>query len=258
MNNTKLSERLQLVLEQIPQGSRLADIGSDHALLPVAALESGRAVFAVAGEVNEGPFEAARRGVAEAGKGKVISVRRGDGLEVLEPGEVDSISIAGMGGSLIAAILDRGRQQGKLEGVTTLSLQPNVGEDNLRRWLLEHGWVLTAEHILEEDGKIYEVLTAVPEAAGTLTNAEVYSDLKLAGGEVVCSKERLIQMGPWLLRSPNDVFFDKWQGEIRKLESILASLSRSELASAEYKRKVVTGQIKEITEVLECLRKDRL
>jgi tRNA (adenine22-N1)-methyltransferase len=258
MNNTKLSERLQLVLEQIPQGSRLADIGSDHALLPVAAVESGRAVFAIAGEVNEGPFEAARKGVAEAGQGKVISVRRGDGLEVLEPGEVDSITIAGMGGALIAAILDRGRLQGKLEGVTTLALQPNVGEDILRRWLLNHGWVLTAEQILEEDGKIYEILTAVPAAKSEgLTNEEVYGALALADGKVICDQNRLLQMGPWLLRAPNDVFFDKWQGEIRKLESILSSLSRSELASAEDKRKAITGQIKEITEVLQCLPKDR-
>lgn len=258
MNNTKLSERLQLVLEQIPAGSRLADIGSDHALLPVAAVKSGKVVFAVAGEVNEGPYEAARRGVAEAGQSQSISVRRGDGLEVLQAGEVDSISIAGMGGSLIAAILERGRQQGKLEGVKTLALQPNVGEDTLRRWLLENGWILMAEHILEEDGKIYEILTAVPEAAaGAPGNDEVYADLKLGDGPIVCDREMLITMGPWLLRAPNDVFFVKWQGEIKKLEGILSSLSRSELASAEDKRQAITSQIKEITEVLACLQKDK-
>lgn len=79
--------------------------------------------------------------------GKQIEVRRGDGLEVLEPGEADSISIAGMGGALIAAILDRGKSLGKLAGVKLLALQPNVGEDILRRWLLNNHWVLTAEHI---------------------------------------------------------------------------------------------------------------
>lgn len=258
MNNIKLSDRLQLLLEQVPEGSILADIGSDHALLPVAAVQSGRAASAIAGEVNAGPYEAAVRGVAEAGLGSRIAVRRGDGLEVLEPGEADCITIAGMGGSLIAAILERGRKLGKLAGVKTLALQPNVGEDILRRWLLGNGWVLIAEHILEEDGKIYEILTAVPEGEAALTNNELYSGCPLFGGKVEGDQELLLQMGPWLLQSPNPVFAAKWQGEIAKLETILAALSRSELETAEEKRSKVRLQIKRIREVLECLPKDRL
>ncbi|KWX75723.1 SAM-dependent methyltransferase [Paenibacillus riograndensis] len=258
MNNNKLSNRLQLVLEQIPQGSIVADIGSDHALLPVAAVASGRAPSAVAGEVNPGPFEAARRGVAEAGLGKVIAVRRGDGLEVLEPGEADCITIAGMGGALIASILNRGLSLGKLEGVKTLALQPNVGEDILRRWLLNHGWVLTAEHILEEDGKIYEILTAVrEEAAEGITNEQLYRGLQLDGG-MVCDRELLLEMGPWLLQAPNAAFFAKWQGEIAKLQGILTSLSRSEQAPAEERRNQISAQINRIVEVLACLPKDKL
>jgi len=258
MNNVKLSDRLQQLLEQIPQGSRLADIGSDHALLPVAAVESGKAVFAIEGEVNPGPFDAACKGVAEAGLGKVISVRRGDGLEVLEPDEVNCITIAGMGGALIAAILDRGQSQGKLKEVTTLLLQPNVGEDILRRWLLNNKWVLVAERILEEDGKLYEVLTAVPEnTEAGITNESVYRELTLGDSAKVLGQEALLQMGPWLLQAPNAVFFAKWQGEIQKLEGILTSLSRSELESAEHKRKQIQGQIREITEVLQCLPRDK-
>ncbi len=258
MNKVKLSDRLQLLLDQVPEGSRLADIGSDHALLPVAAVESGKAVSAIAGEVNQGPYEAALKGVAEAGLGKQIAVRRGDGLEVLEPGEADCITIAGMGGSLIAAILGRGQALGKLEGVKTLALQPNVGEDLLRRWLLNNGWVVTAEHILEEDGKIYEVLTAYPEGdAFGLTNEQLYLERVLPGG-VICSPDMLLQMGPWLLEKPNAVFTAKWQGEIAKLEGILGSLSRSELDSAEEKRSKIRAQIKKISEVLECLPKDKL
>ncbi|MEK3669553.1 MULTISPECIES: tRNA (adenine(22)-N(1))-methyltransferase [unclassified Paenibacillus] len=259
VNNVKLSDRLQRLLEQVPEGSRLADIGSDHALLPVAAVMSGRVPSAIAGEVNLGPYEAAGRGVAEAGLSKQIAVRRGDGLEVLEPGEADCITIAGMGGSLIAAILERGRQLGKLAGVKTLALQPNVGEDILRRWLLGNGWVLISEHILEEDGKTYEILTAVPEGteAGR-TNEQLYREQTLAGGKVALDQGLLLQMGPWLLQAPNEVFMAKWQGEISKLEGILTSLSRSELEAAEEKRSKISAQIKQIAEVLECLPKDRL
>ena len=259
MNNIKLSKRLQLVLEKIPAGSRFADIGSDHALLPIAAIEIGKAVFAVAGEVNPGPYDAACKAVAAAGKGNTISVRRGDGLDVVTPGEVDCITIAGMGGSLIASILDRGLETGKLHGVTVLALQPNVGEDILRRWLVKNGWVLIAENILEEDGKIYEILTAVPEVKGSeLSNESLYKELVLDGGTVTCGQDLLLEMGPWLLRSPNAAFHSKWRGEIAKLNTILSSLSRSELASAEDKRMTIGARIQEITEVLQCLPKDRL
>lgn len=258
MNNIKLSDRLQRLLEQVPEGSRLADIGSDHALLPVAAVGSGRIPSAIAGEVNPGPFEAARRGVAEAGLSRKIDVRRGDGLEVLEPGEADCITIAGMGGSLIAAILERGQKLGKLAGVKTLALQPNVGEDILRRWLLQNGWLLVSEHILEEDGKIYEILTAIPESDGAAgANEQLYREYELAGGKVVLDQGLLLQMGPWLIQAPNEVFKTKWQGEISKLETILTSLSRSELEAAEEKRSRIKLQIKQIAEVLECLPKDR-
>lgn len=258
MNNIKLSNRLRLLLDQIPEGSRMADIGSDHALLPLAAVESGKAAYAVAGEVNPGPFDAACRAVAAAGREKVISVRRGDGLEVLEPGEADCITIAGMGGSLIASILERGQAAGKLQGVAVLALQPNVGEDILRRWLVNNGWVLITENILEEDGKIYEVLTAVPEVEGTeWSNEALYRPLALSGGKIVCGPDLLLQMGPWLLRAPNAAFHSKWQGEIDKLTTILGSLARSELESAEDKRKKIRGRIQEITEVLQCLPKDK-
>lgn len=259
MNNIKLSNRLQLLLNKIPVGSRFADIGSDHALLPIAALESGRAEFAIAGEVNPGPFDAARKAVAAAGLGNSISVRRGDGLEVLESAEVNCITIAGMGGSLIASILERGRVLGKLQGVEVLALQPNVGEDILRRWLLKNGWVLTAEDILEEDGKIYEVLTAVPELESSeWSNERLYEPLALGGGAVHCERKALLEMGPLLLRSPNAAFQLKWRGEIAKLEHILSSLSRSELESAENKRLEIHTRIQEITEVLQCLPKDKL
>ncbi|MNN93803.1 hypothetical protein D3C81_2123240 [compost metagenome] len=74
---------------------------------------------------------------------------------------------------------------------------------------------------------------------------------------MVRGQETLLQMGPFLIQAPNEVFFAKWQGEIQKLEGILTSLSRSELESAENKRKLIREQIKEITEVLQCLPKDK-
>ncbi|OZB91692.1 class I SAM-dependent methyltransferase [Paenibacillus sp. XY044] len=256
----KLSRRLQLIMEQIPPGSRLADIGSDHALLPVAAVQAGLVVKAVAGEVNQGPLQAAAKQVAEAGRGDDISVRLGDGLAVISPGEVDVITIAGMGGSLIASILNEG--QDKLSEVKRLILQPNVGEDLLRRWLIDHAWVLVSELIIEEDGKIYEILTAVPENSSPVrSNEELYLERTWQTGEagdvVSLSKDLLIRMGPWLLEQPSEVFIAKWEGELAKMEGILKSVSSSQLASAEAKARELNEEMKQIREVLACLQKDK-
>ncbi|MEC0369911.1 tRNA (adenine(22)-N(1))-methyltransferase [Paenibacillus chibensis] len=257
----KLSRRLEMILELIPGQSRLADIGSDHALLPVAAVKSGRVVQAVAGEVNPGPLKAAAKQVAEAGLQEQIAVRRGDGLAVIAAGEVDVITIAGMGGSLIASILDQG--QDKLDGVQLLILQPNVGEDILRRWLMEHGWLLTSERIMEEDGKIYEILTAVPEkederiSSRLLYESQEWPSVN-GNGTFTVTSALLLRMGPWLLKEPTSVFFDKWKSELEKLEGILASLSSSRLESAETKSLQIKQEMEQIKEVLACLQKGRL
>lgn len=251
----KLSNRLQQIHDQIPEGSRLADIGSDHALLPVAAVRSGKAVSAVAGEVNPGPYEAARKQVSDAGLQEKITVRRGDGLEVVSAGEVDVITIAGMGGALIASILDRGLS--KLEEVKMLILQPNVGEDILRRWLLDHQWVVVAERLLEEDGKIYEIITAMPQATSPIANEEVYLPRPLEGG-VVLTQDLLLRMGPYLVDRPTDVFFAKWESEIVKLKGVVQSISKSDQNSSREKAAEVERLIANLKEVLECLPKVKL
>ncbi|CAM2830200.1 tRNA (adenine(22)-N(1))-methyltransferase TrmK [Paenibacillus sediminis] len=251
----KLSARLQQIADQIPAGSRLADIGSDHALLPVSTVQSGIVISAIAGEVNPGPFQAAQKQVAEAGLSEVISVRKGNGLEVIEPGEVDVITIAGMGGSLIVRILTEGSE--KLEGVSRLVLQPNIGEDVVRRWLVREGWYLVEEHILEEDGKIYEILTAERVQNASERNEQLYAERELQGCGIGLSKEMLISMGPYLVEKTNAAFFKKWQGEIAKLERIRKSLSESELEASKQKEKAIASEIEQIKEVLKCLQKGR-
>lgn len=251
----KLSARLQLIADLLPAGGRFADIGSDHALLPVAAVRSGRASFAVAGEVNDGPLEAARRQVAEAGETARISVRKGDGLAVISPGEVDAITIAGMGGALIVSILNGGRD--KLAGVKRLVLQPNVGEEFVRRWLLENGWFLAEETIFEEDGKIYEVMMAEPSTQAAELNAELYRERELADGKVRLTKELLLLMGPRLTSAPNEVFLQKWESELRKLDKIRRSIASSALEASREKEEELTRLAEQLKEVLACLPKDK-
>lgn len=259
----KLSTRLTKIAEQIPTGSRLADIGSDHALLPVFAMRKGMITEAIAGEVNVGPRDAAQRQVNEAGLKEKINVRLGNGLAVIQPGEVDVVTIAGMGGVLIVSILSEGLD--KLEGVKRLILQPNVGEENVRRWLLEHNWYLSHEQILEEDGRIYEILTAdrLPDAVEL--NQQLYKGITLtshsetnqAHGYVV-DRDSLLRFGPYLIQEGSSIFQYKWSQEIHKLEKVAASTGKSENEEAQAKSAVFRQQLQTVKEVLLCLQKDKL
>jgi tRNA (adenine22-N1)-methyltransferase len=260
----KLSKRLQRIADYVTPGSRVADIGSDHALLPVYLVQSGKCSSAIAGELNTGPFQAALKQTADAGLSKVISVRQGNGLAVLTPGECDTVTIAGMGGSLMSAILEDGYINGKLAGVRELVLQPNVGEDEVRIWLLEKGWLLMSEAILEEDGKIYEVLHAqasdgqcVKQGQSDKQHADIYDSafLKLPYAEERLHRV-LLRMGPHLLREGSSVLTLKWKSEINKLERIIARMSESDGAESALKAAQFRKDIDTIEEVLQCLRTD--
>lgn len=252
----KLSKRLQTIADRVTNGSRVADIGSDHALLPVYLVQSGKSPSAIAGELNAGPLEAARKQIAAAGLSNAIQARQGDGLSVLSPGEADTVTIAGMGGSLMSDILEAGWTAGRLEGVRELVLQPNVGEELVRRWLVRRGYLLRGEAILEEDGRIYEVLHAAAAGAeeAEAGNRRLYDaaflPMNFAPGE---GAEWLQRMGPYLLRSEETTLEKKWRLELEKLERIRRQLALSELEESRKKADALEDEMKRIEEVLACL-----
>lgn len=207
MNSDKLSERLEAVARYIPKGFSFADIGSDHAYLPCYMAKKDKISFAIAGEVVDGPYNSALKQVKLEGLTSKVSVRKGNGLEVIQPSEVQCITIAGMGGALIADILEQGKD--KLENVNRLILQPNVSAYSVRKWLYSNDWELVAEEILEEDGKIYEVLVA--ERGNQQSKQEVLN-------------EKLMLLGPFLLISKNKAFVKKWMQEKNNWIRILNQL----------------------------------
>lgn len=210
MDYTHLSKRLHRVGEFVPEGSILADIGSDHAYLPAYLVLNKRIESAIAGEVVEGPFQSAKNLVAELNLTSSIQVRKGDGLDVLNlADEVDAISICGMGGTLIKDILDRGYKNNRLSGNEVLLLQPNVGEKTLRTWLMDHSYIIIEEDIVRENEKTYEIIIA--------KKAE----------EIETLSEKELMFGPKLLNEPNDIFKNKWCHELKQLENISKQLEKS-------------------------------
>lgn len=228
MNKIVLSDRLLAVAGFVKSGARLADIGSDHAFLPTYLMNQGQIDFAVAGEVVKGPFEIAQSHVAEAGLSSQITVRLADGLAAVTAEDaVDTIVIAGMGGLLISEILQAGL--GKIQkSDIQLILQPNNHEDTLRRWLIEHGFVLSAEKILLDAGKFYEILVA-----------------HFAGENSIELDELDYQFGPFLRREKSEVFVHRWQKELRTLQKILQHLPENQIEKAQAVQKKL-AQIEEV------------
>lgn len=243
--SVKLSQRLKTIADQVHYSSRMADIGSDHALLPVYLAQQGIIECAIAGELNEGPFLAASKQVQQAGLEHIISVRHGDGLSVLRANEVDTIVIAGMGGSTMVSILEQGLHC--LTGVKRLIVQPNVGEFALRDWFVQENWFLQAEYILEEDGLMYEILIAVPADTDELKQrqADLYKPIVLEDGFHV-DQFSLKLMGPYLTRESNLTFKTKWLQEIEKREWIIHHLSKSGQLESFDKRIKLEAEIKSI------------
>nr|WP_150960027.1 class I SAM-dependent methyltransferase [Aneurinibacillus sp. XH2] len=249
-----ISKRLKQIALLVPQGSRLADIGSDHALLPVYLVQQGKIESAIAGELNPGPYAAAAKQVREAGLSGQIDVRNGDGLSVLKDGEADVAVIAGMGGHLIARILGEGIAA--LPSIRRLILQPNVGEEAVRQWLLDNGWFLEQEHIMEEDGKIYEILAAIRSEEADEANQALYCVRPVEGTEgIMLERADLISMGPYLVQEVSPVFVAKWEREIDKLVKVSDQLANSRLEASEAKQEQINKRIDRIKEVLQCLQK---
>jgi tRNA (adenine22-N1)-methyltransferase len=234
LNTEKLSERLEAVAQFVPYGSKVADIGSDHAYLPCYLVKKGLVPFAIAGEVVLGPFESAQRQVKQEGLSNRISVRMGDGLDVLQPGDVNCITIAGMGGTLIASILERGKE--KLDGISRLILQPNISAVTIRKWLLENKWEIKDEEIIEEDGKIYEVLVA-----------EKGQPLKPYTNEL----ETELLLGPFLIKKKGEAFLRKWRLEAESWHKILKQLEKASSAvETIQKRQELIQMIKRVEGVI--------
>ena len=219
-----LDKRLQAVASLVPQGSRFADIGTDHAYLPVWLLEQGVIASAVAGDIAAGPCQAARTTVAMHGAASSIAVRQGSGLAVLRPGEADCIAICGMGGSTIISILAADMAVAK--GAQRLLLQPMAGAAALRRWLVAQGWCITREELVDDEPHFYEIICA--------ERAEKYAARASDAGEQ-CYSEVEYLVGPALLRDGHPLLAKHIARQQASLQELLTNMARSERAKASTK-----------------------
>ncbi len=172
-----LDSRLRLAADFVRLGSRVADIGTDHAHLPVTLVSEGKSPSAIASDIREGPVANARRTVEEAELGRVVSVRLGNGLQTVQPDEVDDIIVAGMGGETIAMILEEAPWVKNAH--YRLILQPMTRAEKLRAYLFENGFTIAEERVTCVGRHWYTVLCAA------------YSGTAIAADEARCFVGRI-------------------------------------------------------------------
>ena len=154
-----LGPRLQAIFDAVRPGAVVADIGTDHAHIPIALVQEGMCEKVIAVDIKEGPLEIAKHNIHEYGYDDVIDVRLSDGLEAVSPDEVDTVIITGMGGTLICDILSRAIGFDSHDFI----LQPMTAQDELREFLFRNGYRIIREHLVQEDDKIYCVMVVVHE-----------------------------------------------------------------------------------------------
>ena len=157
LNNTvHLGARLAACASYCRKGSSIADIGTDHALLPIYLMQTGTASAAIASDINSEPLSRAKENAERFDMLDRLSLRLGSGLEKIAPGEVDDIVIAGMGGDLISDIL--AAAEWVKDARYRLILQPMSKPERLRAWLWSNGFEITEETALIDNGRCYSVL----------------------------------------------------------------------------------------------------
>lgn len=208
-----LSKRLATITKYIQKAKPLADIGSDHAQIPIVAVNELQVPFAIAGEVAEGPWSRSLAAVQSAHLEDQIDVRLGDGLEVLKTDDpIAQVVIAGMGGQLITQILKRGLDQQRVKKEMTFILQANKDVPELRKSLLQQGFFITNEDIVAEGHFFYEIVVCT-------YNPDEKSE--------EWSQEDLL-FGRYVQRNSPAIFEDKWHFEQDKLQKIKEQLHQSD------------------------------
>jgi len=227
-----LAKRLAALAAYVPASGVVADIGTDHAYLPIFLIEAGISKRVIATDLNPGPLETATRAVEERLLKDRIDLRLGDGLKTLEPGEAEVLVLAGMGGNTIKEIL--AAAPAVLMNVSRLVMQPMADAGDLRLWLAGNGWKIISEKLVEEDNRLYQIIVAEP-------GRELYND------------KLYLELGPRLIEG-RDPLLKTYLGKIiDQYERALAGVASGKSKAAREKARQLKAKLGRIREVAKCL-----
>lgn len=180
----ELSVRLQAVADMVTEGTKVADVGTDHAYIPIYLVEHDKNPSAIAMDINRGPLKKAEENISSHNLENKIETRLSDGLKQLHLGEADSVVIAGMGGGLVVKIMEEGTLYKKY--VKEWILQPQSEISKVRQYLNENGYCIVEENMVIDEGKFYPMMRVTE---GTI---EEYTQEELCYGKCLLKEKNPI------------------------------------------------------------------
>lgn len=198
MEQIKINDRLLTAIPFVRQGKRFADIGTDHAYLPIYLMDKGIIASAVAADINQGPLDKAQENILKYGFNDSISTVLCDGLTKIEPDSVDDIAIFGMGGELIVKIIDEASWV--KDSDKRLILQPMTHPEKLREYLTKNGFFIVGETLSFDRGKIYQTICAQYDGIVREYDAFTYA------------------FGEYILKNKNNLLLELMEMTKKKLE----------------------------------------
>ena len=202
-----MTQRLLCVASFVQKGAKVADVGTDHAYIPIWLVQQEIAENAIAMDINRGPIMRAEANIKKFSMGTRISTRLSDGLEKLCPGEADAVVIAGMGGILINEILEKATHL--YDSVQRYILQPMTAVEETRKYLETHGFIIEDERLAREDEKFYCVLS-------------------VRRGEMRISREIDYYVGRKLIENKDPLLSGYLEGKIYEYDKAIVSLKHSD------------------------------
>lgn len=213
----------------------MADVGCDHGYLGIYLLQSGQASFVHASDLREMPIKRARQNAAQYGVAEKMRFSRADGLTAVQAGTVDTVVCAGMGGDLIAQIVEAAPWL-KQEGYT-LILQPQSSGNDLRRYLGENGFSIRKEQLVQDGGFLYAVMT-----------------VRYGGGKPVSPGRQYASEA--LLRSGDPLLVPYLSRIERSLINTVAGISKGVTEEDRKKLAYYGAALEEISELLQQIKND--
>jgi len=211
------SLRIRCIAERVAYET-MADIGTDHAFIPIAALRIGVAKKAVACDLRAGPLERARQNICACGLESQIETRLGYGLDPLCPGEAETITIGGMGGMLMSEIFEQGRDVAA--SACQLVLQPQRDIPHVRKAVHRIGFRIEGESIVAEANQFYFVLDC-------------------RNGDDAAYSERDYMFGRFLPDEASEVYKDYLAKQMKEHETLLLRLEGSSEAVEQKKQEII-------------------
>lgn len=228
----QLTKRLLAIAELVEEGSRVADIGTDHGYIPIYLRKYNKASYCIASDINKGPLESARKNITKYSVDGIV-LRQGSGLCTLQENDkMDVAIIAGMGGPLIIDILRNDLTI--VKGLRQLILQPQSNIPEVRKFVHSIGFKIRSEKALVDEEKFYIILDCVP-------------------GNEVYQQSYEYEYGKYLLEHPNQVFKEWLQKKDQQLKKLVEHLETIQSEDKQKRLQEIQATHHTLKEALKCI-----